>query len=564
MRFIQYSRKSSEGDERQLHSIKDQNAVLARLVEQHKLRVVKRFKESKSAKLPGTRPMFAQMLEVISKGEADAILCWHLNRLSRNPVDSGQLSWMLQRGLIKCIKTPEREYRPEDNVVIMAVENAVANQYILDLKKSIDRAYDAKAARGWYPRRPPVGYLTNRDTQEIDIDPIRFPLMRRAWDLMLTASYTVPEVLEKLNGWGFRSLKGRTKSGRARLGKPMVRSKLYKLFDDPFYYGEFTYKGETHAGRHRLMVTRDEFEQVQAIIHRKSHIQPQRHTFAFTGLIRCGGCGCLVTAERKVKHYRTTQRTVTYVYYRCTRSKPCSEPCVTEANVDQAIQAVLDGIRLDPAVAAWAEAAINQDLARDSAWAPTLLRTYEQNLADVRSKLDRLLELRMAEEISAEEFRATKERYERDRTQTELALKRLKTRGETNLAAMSNALVFASRAAGAFVRAPEKLKRQIATNMAEAYVLTQGKLRVRIHPLLRQLSALEPPRDPHQRIRTKAFVPADPRLCSTIDNIRTLLKSEDVAFPHIDFDQQVQIVDNIEASKPPISTKRGSEETLAA
>lgn len=38
------------------------------------------------------------MLERIEKGEAEGILCWQINRLSRNPVDGGKLSWLLQKG----------------------------------------------------------------------------------------------------------------------------------------------------------------------------------------------------------------------------------------------------------------------------------------------------------------------------------------------------------------------------------------------------------------------------------------------------------------------------------
>src|SRR6202044_3272226 len=100
-------------------SIPDQESVLVKLAVQQNLNVVIKLNEAQSAKMPGTRPVFAQMLSMIMQGQADGILCWHLNRLSRNPVDSGQLAWMLQQGMIKSIKTPEREYRPEDNVVIM-------------------------------------------------------------------------------------------------------------------------------------------------------------------------------------------------------------------------------------------------------------------------------------------------------------------------------------------------------------------------------------------------------------------------------------------------------------
>ncbi|MHB8636074.1 MAG: recombinase family protein [Fimbriimonadaceae bacterium] len=536
MRYIQYSRRSSEGDERQVQSIPDQNAALARLVEQCDLTVVARFEEAKSAKLPYERPIFARMVKMIANGEADAILCWHLNRLSRNPVDSGQLELMLQQGVIQRIKTPEREYRPEDNVVIMAIENAVSNQYIIDLRKNIRRGQDEKAARGWFPYRPPAGYLTHPITKEIDIDPERFPLLRRAWELMLTGGYLVPEVLEKLDAWGYR-----THKGPQRFGQSIGRARLYLLFDNPFYCGEFKYRGERSVGRHRPMVTRSEFEQVQSIIHRKSHTQPQKHTFAFTGLFRCGGCGCLVTAERKIKRYPTTGRTVTYVYYRCTRSRPCADPCVTEAYVDGVIQACLDKVQLRLSVAAWAETVLLGDGGRTADWAPALALTYQRNLDQVQSKLDRLLELRMNDELSSEEFRLQKERYLADRRQNQHALERLDDRAQDNSTSLKNGLAFVSKASPAFPKAPEKLKRQIATNLAEAYVLTQGKLHVTVRPLLLQLAALEPPKGGRQQVRQSLDGSPNPQLCSAIDKIRTLLRNTDVAFPHIDFDEQVQL-----------------------
>ena len=547
MRFIQYSRKSSEGDERQVQSIPDQHAALSRLVEQQGLVIVEKFEEAKSAKRPGSRPLFERMIAMLSRGEADGILCWHLNRLSRNPVDSGQISWMLQQGLIKCIKTIEREYRPEDNVVIMAVENAVANQYIIDLRKNVARGQDEKAARGWYPFRPPGGYLINPITREVEIDPERFHLLRQAWDLMLTSSHLVPEILEKLQSWGYRTRRSHGKSG-----SPIWRSSLYQIFDNPFYYGEFDYKGKRIMGRHQPMVTRAEFDQVQSILHRKTHIQPKKHSFSFTGLIRCGGCGCLVTAEKKVKHYPSTNRTVAYTYYRCTRSKPCSEPCVTEQDVQLQIQDQLNLITVDPAALDWAEAAIRRAVETGGALAE-VEQNYKRHMAGLEARLSRLLDMRLQEEISAEEFQSARDAAERELSNTKSALDRFRDRSSTIESTIGNMFGFLRKAGESFAPAPEKLKRQIATLLAESYLLTLGKLEVDLHPLLRDFATLEPPKKSKQQDRKAPSVARNPKLWSVVDNIVTLLRETDAAFPHIDFEQQVEDEIAPEASRPAAS-----------
>ena len=88
MRYFLYARKSSEEKNRQVQSIEDQIEALRPLIEGRGLEVVDVLTESRSAKAPG-RPVFCEMLDRIQKGHADGILCWHLNRLTRNEIDSG-------------------------------------------------------------------------------------------------------------------------------------------------------------------------------------------------------------------------------------------------------------------------------------------------------------------------------------------------------------------------------------------------------------------------------------------------------------------------------------------
>src|SRR5438309_1125652 len=133
MRFVLYARKSSENEERQIQSIDDQVHILKQLALERGFEIVEEITESKSAKAPGNRPGFDRMLSHIEKGHADGVLVWSINRLSRNPIDSGKLSWLLQTGVLRIIQTPEKPYLPTDNVLIFSVETGVANQYILDL-----------------------------------------------------------------------------------------------------------------------------------------------------------------------------------------------------------------------------------------------------------------------------------------------------------------------------------------------------------------------------------------------------------------------------------------------
>ncbi len=194
IQYFLYARKSSESEERQVQSIEDQVNKLQDLARTLGIRVKEVLQEAKSAKKPYDRPVFESMLERIKNGEAEGILCWQINRLSRNPIDSGTLSWMLQQGTLQSIQTIDKEYKPEDNVLLFSVESGMANQFILDLRKNCYRGMEGKASRGWLPSRPPIGYLNDKLEKTIVNDPERFSLVRKMWDLMLTGAYTAPQV----------------------------------------------------------------------------------------------------------------------------------------------------------------------------------------------------------------------------------------------------------------------------------------------------------------------------------------------------------------------------------
>src|SRR3989338_9040436 len=206
IKYFLYARKSSESEDRQVQSIDDQINRLKKIASDLNLDIKKIYTEAKTAKKPNNRPIFDEMIQRIENGEADGILCWQINRLSRNPIYSGKISWLLQQGIIKSIQTIDRQYLPDDNVLLFSVESGMANQFIIDLRKSSRRGMEGKAERGWMPSNAPLGYRNDKLEHTIVEDPERFHLVRKMWDLMLTGNYTPPQIMQVANReWGFRT-----------------------------------------------------------------------------------------------------------------------------------------------------------------------------------------------------------------------------------------------------------------------------------------------------------------------------------------------------------------------
>ena len=522
LRYISYCRKSSAGKNKQNESIADQEKALRELIDREQLHVVLRLSEARSAKEPGTRPVFRSMLEAIKRGDAEAILCWHLNRLSRNELESGELQWLLRTGVIKCIKTPEREYRPEDHALLMAVETSMASQYVRDLKRDVERGVMKKAQRGWYPYKPKAGYLLDSVCKDLLIDPERFPLLKRAWTLMLTGCYSVPQVLRELNGWGYRG--PRTKSGGDKM---MTRSGLYRLFNDMFYAGRFDVQGESFIGKHEPMVTLEQFKRVQRLLGNTEHAKPQRFFRPYAGLIHCGTCGALVTAETKVKRGRTTGRERIYIYYHCTGRRGCRKLSVSEDQVEGEILRFTDQCRLEAAFVDWALEALKREAietARDSA---AINRSSTKSEQTLRRKLESLFAMREDGEISKDEFLNRKRKHES-------ALEELKQEEERCLGEIdakrdriAKLLVFCRDGYHRFVTSGPEARRLVMYEFGLQCVLTLGIVEIRGDPALDEIRLIEPLKNHDSQVTNGPRGSDHPVWRALLDELRQIIASSD-------------------------------------
>ena len=399
--YFLYARKSSESEDRQVQSIEDQINRLKELANTYGISIKEILTEAKSAKKPNNRPVFSDMLKRIEKGEAQGILCWQINRLSRNPVDSGTLGWMLQQNVIQSIQTIDREYLPDDNVLLFSIESGQANQFIIDLKKNSMRGMIGKADRGWLPSRAPLGYLNEKLEHTIIEDPERFKLVRKMWDMMLTGNYTPPQIRKIANTkWGFR-----TPQTKHDGGVEIANSVIYKMFNNLFYTGMFVWNGNTYKGNHKAMITLEEFDRVQIILGKSGKPRSKTHDFAFTGLMRCEECGSMYTAIEKTKIVRGDLKT--YVYYYCTKKKKgakCNQKSMTLEELESQIDIELERNTILPVFQQWALEILNRDNDKEIEERTKIYETQHKLLVDTQKQLDTLTKMRYRELIDDETF----------------------------------------------------------------------------------------------------------------------------------------------------------------
>ncbi len=498
MKFFLYARKSSESEDRQVQSIEDQVNRLKALALSMKLEIVEIYEEAKSAKQPNNRPFFFEMLERIERGEAQGILCWQINRLSRNPVDSGTLQWMLQKGIIQSIQTIDREYKPSDNCVVLSVESSVANQFIIDLRKNTMRGMQSRIDKGWMPNMAPLGYLNSKDEEGRGIiinDPERFDLIRKMWSLMLTGAYSAQQICTIANDeWGFR-----TRKMKRIGGNPLSESGIYRIFNNQFYSGVIPSGKAWLKGSHQPMVTLDEYDHVQKLLGKRGKPRAQKREFAFTGFVRCGECGCLYTAETKTKHIKSTGKLKTYNYYHCTwkrRDMRCTQrTCITEEVLTEQMEKELAKITILPQFRSWALESLGIEHEREVKKRSTIFDSLQKTLADTYTQLDNLTRMRVRDLIDDSQYTKERDRLKLEIENLQGEIKKTESRAERWLELTEQVFDFATYAHSAFLKGDLQVKREIMLALGSNPTIIDGKLRIEPHkwfvPIIDAYPAIE-------------------------------------------------------------------------
>ncbi len=528
LRYFLYCRKSSEGEERQALSIDSQISEMKKLVGRDGLKVVKTFTEAHSAKEPGARPEFNEMVERIKKGEANGIVCWKLDRLARNPVDGGIINWMLQQGIIQHIRAYDRDYYPTDNVLMMFVELGMANQYIIDLRHNTARGLRTKAEMGIYPSHAPTGYLNTPNltggSRCILIDKERFPIIQRAFREMLTGQYTVQELWRVItHKWGFRMDNG----------KPIGRSTFYRMFTLPFYYGRYEYpqgSGNWYDGKHPAMITKEEFDQIQDIISGRNKPRPKKFDFAFRGPLRCGECGAMITAELRVKKQKNGNTHV-YTYYHCTKQKNpnCSQRYVQEKEIEEQITDILNRIEIPNDFCVWALEKLKNETQQKENDQNIIVSNLEKSLASCLKKLDTIVDMRINGEISETVAKEKKAEINKEKENLEYILSGKNNQEDKSKERAGKIFSFAQIAREKFQENNIFTKRSILSGLGSNLLLKDGKV---LFQAQKPLVLLEEASKEVKEIKKNFEPPEDPltkrTLATLYDQSPTLLRGPDL------------------------------------
>jgi len=407
IKYFAYVRKSTEGDERQALSIESQMDKVREFF--GGLEIVEVLEEKHSAFSPYNRPVFAEMIKRIRKGEARGIIAWHPDRLSRNEIDASTITYLVRTGIIHDLKFASYNFDNSPEGIMMLQLALSQSQYFSSkLGKDVKRGLEKKVSLGWLPGVAPEGYLNDvrleKGQRTLITDKKRAPILRKAFELFLTGNYTAQEVLNKLNNEWEYTTRSKAKTG----GGSLARSTWYKMLTSPFYTGIITYNGKESPGKHKPIISLDEFNRIQELLGlRGCKRNIKKLDFMYSGTFTCGFCGCAITAERKTKYLKEANEVKSYQYYHCTHKRKqanCKEGSMEQEELEKQVKRELKKLEMHPQFLSLALDYLDKNKKEESKADKTIKIDIKQNTQDLENQLSELNSMRMKKMIDDTDY----------------------------------------------------------------------------------------------------------------------------------------------------------------
>lgn len=345
VKYILYARKSTESEERQVLSIDSQVSEMLQLAERESLEIVEIKRESHSAKDTGQRPIFNEIVEEIKEGKFNGILTWAPDRISRNAGDLGRIVDLMDQKLLVEIRTYGQRFTNNPNekflLMILGSQAKLEND---NRGINVKRGLRTRVEMGLWPGMAPLGYLNQRlmDKKcQLIVDPARAPVIKKMFDKVAYEQYSG----RRLYNWLKFDLNFYTRGN-----KPLTLSGIYRILDNPFYYGVFEWpknSGNLYQGKHQPLITQELFEKTKSQLKRDQIVRENKE-FAFTKLFTCGYCGSGISAEEKWKPLKDGT-SAHYIYYGCSRARDrnCKNKYIREEELIEELLKIMDKVNIN-------------------------------------------------------------------------------------------------------------------------------------------------------------------------------------------------------------------------
>jgi hypothetical protein len=342
------------------------------------------------------------------------------------------------------------------------------------------------------------------------------------------------------------------------------------MFTQPFYYGEFEYpqgSGQFYQGKHEPMITEAEYDRVQMLLGKKGNPRPKsQREFPFIGLITCGECGRMVTAEEKHQiicshcnfkfaygKREACPRCTTpiekmrnpkfprYSYYHCSKSKVprCPQKVVNGKTLEKQIDQFLARIQSSEKFRDWALKYLRELHEKEQTIRGEIIQAQQKAYNDCVRRIDNLVKLKTSPDnadsslLSDDEYGRQRHQLLKEKAALEEMLNDAGYRVEQWMKLSEQTFEFACTVRGRFAKGDTKTKKEILSTVGSNLILKDKILSIEAKkPFFilenslsgseSQIAEVELENIDTAPVSNGLTIPLSPGLCGKRDDVRTL------------------------------------------
>jgi site-specific DNA recombinase len=397
------ARVSSKEQEEEGFSLPAQIRPLQEYAVRNGFLIVQEFIDVESSKTGG-RTGFTEMVGYLKKHQTTCrtILVEKTDRLYRNIKDWAVLDEIgvtihfVKEGLIIGPDSRSNEQ------FVHGIKVLMARNYSQNLGEETTKGMLEKARTGIYPSFAPAGYrnVDGPNGKRIIVpDPDSAPVITELFRRFATGSFSLTALVTR-----FRT------EGITFRGRKLQKSTVHQILRKRLYMGDFDWDGTTYAGTHDPLVSRDCWDRVQKLLDDRVEKKTRKvkHDFAFTGLITCGHCGCLMVGELKKGRY---------IYYHCTGNRgKFPEPYTRQEILTSNFANILQDLVIPQPILDWLGDAVLQSDRTEQAARDQFIKRLQSRCDQIQDRIETMYMDKLAGRITQDFFdrKAAEWRHEQD------------------------------------------------------------------------------------------------------------------------------------------------------
>jgi site-specific DNA recombinase len=418
----------------------------------------------------GNRKQFNEMITYIKKQRKTiALVADAIDRVQRGFKESILLDEMRIKNQIELHFLRENliinEKSSPSEIVMWDYGVVGAKSYIVNLSSNVRRGNQQKLNSGEYTGDSPIGYLNYRDEHDksqIKVDQVRSPLIKQAFKQYSSGSYSIKQIADFLKENGLVS--------KTTAENPITSSGVHRMLQNPFYYGYMFVKEKLYKHKYEPLIEEWLFRKCEDIRqgYKKKPFKSDAKNFIFKGLLRNKETGRILSGDIKKSKY-------IYYYSPKYKDSPASQ-VVKEEVVLKQIEKIFNKITIPKEVLEQIKDRLKQTHESKKVFHDDMVRDIQKRSRKIQGKLDKLLDLRLEDDLSQEMYNQKSDELKRQQKDLELKLHNLNDADEKFAITLSYLLDVSSRASELFKSSKVEQKRQLINFVLSNLLMDGDKL----------------------------------------------------------------------------------------